>query len=241
MSVVGIGDNLQSLMAGLDIEQLLRKKKGEGIIPETGTELLSAAGSLAAEIAAERHSVGSGGSSNPMDRNFVRRDREESRYVSATLKGLRAEGQMEDARQSSATALLDQFGGVNVSGTYYPSEGGHSDDWYKKQLKQKDDQRMMEEAAERMRRERKQERERTEKALVAPADGEDVAVGITAGAVGAGIVTGVDIALPETVTAAVSPAAAVEISGAAAAAAAPAASGSGAAKAAVAAKVNITV
>ena len=129
MSVVGIGDNLQSLMAGLDIEQLLRKKKGEGIIPETGTELLSAAGSLAAEIAAERHSVGSGGSSNPMDRNFVRRDREESRYVSATLKGLRAEGQMEDARQSSATALLDQFGGVNVSGTYFPSEGGHSDDW----------------------------------------------------------------------------------------------------------------
>lgn len=240
MSIAGIGDNLQSLLAGLDIEQILRKKKGEEIIPATGTELMSAADSLAAEIAAEKHSVGSGGSSNPMDRNFVRQDKEESRYLAATMNGLKAAREMDASKQSSATALLDAFGGVNVSGTYYPSEGGHSDDWYKKQLKQRDDQRMMEEAAERMRRERRQEQERAEDALLAPVDGEGAAVNLPAGASGADVVLSADMPLPGAVAAAVPPAAApVEISGASAEAAAPAATGSP--KAAVAAKVNITV
>ena len=173
MSIVGIGDNLQSLLAGLDIEQILRKKKGEEIIPETGTELLSAADSLAAEIAAEKHSVGSGGSSNPLDRNFVRRDREESRYISATLKGLRAESQMEDARQNSASALLEACGGVNVSGTYFGSPERHAEAWYEMQVKRKVQEKdaaeqAMAEAAARKREERAEEKEQLE----APASGE---------------------------------------------------------------------
>ena len=117
MSIVGISDNWQSLLAGLDIEQILRKKKGDEIIPEAGADLLNARDSLAAEIAAERHNVGAGNGSNPLDRNFVRQDREESRYVSATLKGFKAEREMDQARQNSTTALLEEFGGVKVSGT----------------------------------------------------------------------------------------------------------------------------
>ena len=178
MSVVGIGDNLQSLLAGLDIEQLLRKKKGEEIIPETGTELLSAADSLAAEIAAEKHSVGGGSGSNPMDRNFVRQEREESRYISATLKGLRAESQMEDARQNSAAALLEACGGVNVSGTYFPNPEQHTVAWYEMQVKRKIQEkeaadRAMEEAAARKREEHAEEKEQLD-ALAAgeiPAEG----------------------------------------------------------------------
>ena len=239
MSVVGIGDNLQSLLAGLDIEQLLRKRKGEEIIPETGAELLSAAGSLAAEIAAEKHSVGGGGNSNPMDRNFVRQDREESRYLAATMNGLKAERQMDASKQSSVTDLLDEFGGVNVSGTYFPSENRSAAE-YKQRIKQKAEREMMEDAAERMRRERKQEREQTEEALVAPADGESVALDIPAGS--AGTPAGVDIASSGAVAAAIPTVATpIEMPGTAAKAAIPAASGAAAAKAAVAAKVDITV
>ena len=177
MSIMGVGGNLQSILAGLDIEQFLSKKKGEEIIPAAGAELLSAADSLAAAIAAEKHSVGSGGSSNPMDRNFVRQDREESRYISATLKGLRAESQMEDAKQNSATALLEACGGVNVSGTYFPNPEQHTVAWYEMQVKRKVQEkeaaeRAMEEAAARKREERAEDREQAE-ALAAgetPAD-----------------------------------------------------------------------
>ena len=171
MSIVGISDNLQSLLAGLDIDQILRKKKGDEIIPEAGADLLNARNSLAAEIAAERHSVGGGQNSNPMDRNFVRADKEESRYVAATLKGLKAEREMGQSRQNSATALLEEFGGVNVSGTYFPGEG-HSENWYKQRIKQKAEREMMEDAAERLRRERKEDQARTEEALTAPKDAE---------------------------------------------------------------------
>ena len=171
MSIVGISDNWQSLLAGLDIEQILRKKKGDEIIPEAGADLLNARDSLAAEIAAERHNVGAGNGSNPLDRNFVRQDREESRYVSATLKGFKAEREMDQARQNSTTALLEEFGGVNVSGTYFRGEG-HSENWYKQRLKQKGAQELMEDAAERTRRERKEDQARTEEALTAPKDAE---------------------------------------------------------------------
>ena len=178
MSIVGISDNWQSLLAGLDIEQILRKKKGDEIIPEAGADLLNARDSLAAEIAAERHNVGAGNGSNPLDRNFVRQDREESRYVSATLKGFKAEREMDQARQNSTTALLEEFGGVNVSGTYFRGEG-HSENWYKQRLKQKGAQELMEDAAERARRERKEERIEAEEALAAPKDAAGAPVNLS--------------------------------------------------------------
>ena len=245
MSVMGIGDNLQGLMAGLDIEQLLRKKKGEEIIPETGTELLSAAGSLAAEIAAERHSVGSGSSSNPMDRNFVRRDREESRYVSATLKGLRAESQMEDARQNSASALLEACGGVNVSGTYFPNPEQHTVAWYEMQVKRKVQEkeaaeRAMEEAAARKREERAEEKEQLE-ALASgetPADAP-AATGATAAAPSAPV--DLDSAAAAAVAAAAADLPAPAASAASAAAITPDAGATAQAKAVAAAKVDINV
>ena len=204
MSIVGISDNLQSLLAGLDIDQILRKKKGDEIIPEAGADLLNARNSLAAEIAAERHSVGGGQNSNPMDRNFVRADKEESRYVAATLKGLKAEREMGQSRQNSATALLEEFGGVNVSGTYFPGEG-HSENWYKQRIKQKAEREMMEDAAERLRRERKEDQARTEEALTAPKDaegnsvdlsGESVAVAASVPASGVAAETVSDISAP---------------------------------------------
>lgn len=172
MSIVGISDNLQSIMPGLDIEQLLRKKKGDEIIPDSGADLLNAEDSLAAEIAAERHSVTAGQSSNPLDRNFVRKDKEDSRYVNATLKGLKASREMDEAKQSSATALLEEFGGVNVSGTYFAPKEAHSENWYKQRLKDKTERELLEDAAERLRRERREEKEQVEEALLAPKDSE---------------------------------------------------------------------
>ena len=239
MSIMGVGGNLQGILAGLDIEQLLRKKKGEEIIPETGTELLSAADSLAAEIAAEKHSVGSGGNSNPMDRNFVRQDREESRYISATLKGLRAESQMEDARQNSAAALLEACGGVNASGTYSPNPEQHTVAWYEMQVKRKIQEkeaaeRAMEEAATRRREERAEKKEQLE----APATGEtpaDAPAAIDA--------TPAAPSAPVDLDSAVIAAAAVDLSAPAASATAvtPAAGATIQAKAVAAAPVDITV
>ena len=247
MSVVGIGDNLQSLLGGLDIEQLLRKKKGEEIIPESGTELLSAADSLAAEIAAEKHSVGSGGSSNPMDRNFVRQDREESRYISATLKGLRAESQMEDARQNSAAALLEACGGVNVSGTYFPNPEEHSVAWYEMQVKRKVQEkeaaeRAMEEAAARKREERAEEKEQIE-ALAAGENPAD-APAATGTAAAAPAAPSAPVDLDSAAAAAVAAAAAdlpAPAAAASAAAVTPDAAATAQAKGAAAAKVDITV
>ena len=245
MSVVGIGDNLQSLMAGLDIEQLLRKKKGEGIIPETGTELLSAAGSLAAEIAAERHSVGSGSSSNPMDRNFVRRDREESRYVSATLKGLRAESQMEDARQNSASALLEACGWVNVSGTYFPYPGHRAVGWQHTQLKRRAPEidaaeRAMEEAAARKREERAEEKEQIE-ALAAGETPADTPAATNATPAAPSAPVNLDSAAAAAVAAAAADLPAPAASAASAAAITPDAGATAQAKAVAAAKVDINV
>ena len=245
MSVMGIGDNLQSLMAGLDIEQLLRKKKGEEIIPETGTELLSAAGSLAAEIAAERHSVGSGSSSNPMDRNFVRRDREESRYVSATLKGLRAESQMEDARQNSASALLEACGGVNVSGTYFPNPEQHTVAWYEMQVKRKVQEkeaaeRAMEEAAARKREERAEEKEQIE-ALAAGETPADTPAATNATPAAPSAPVNLDSAAAAAVAAAAADLPAPAASAASAAAITPDAGATAQAKAVAAAKVDINV
>ncbi len=181
MSSVGISDNLRSILAGLDIEQFLRKKKDDEIIPDAGADLLSARDSLVAEIAAERHSIAAGQNSNPLDRNFVRKDKEDSRYVTATLQGLKASREMGEARQSSVTALLDEFGGVNVSGTYFASEGGHSENWYTRRLKEKTARELMEDAAEKLRRERQEEKERTEEALLAPKDAKGNPVDLPAG------------------------------------------------------------
>lgn len=244
MSVMGIGDNLRSLLGGLDIERLLRKKKGEEIIPETGAELLSAADSLAAEIAAEKHSVGSGGSSNPMGRNFVARDREESRYISATLKGLRAESQMEDARQNSASALLEACGGINVSGTYFVNPEKHTVAWYEMQVKRKVQEkeaaeRAMAEAAARKREERAEEKEQLE-ALASGETRTDAPAASTEPPSTPGAPVNLDSAAAA-VSATVADPPAPSVSTASAAAVAPDAGVTAPGKAVMAAKVNITV
>ncbi len=158
MPISGISDSLQSIMSALDMEQLLARKKGEELIPDPGQEFLSGKDSLAAAIATERSTVVASNSSNPMDRNFVRKDKEESRYVAAALNAFKADRQIASAQQSSMTKILDEFGGINVSGTFNPGEA-QSSAHYRRRIQQINEEQLMQESAARMKQERREQEE----------------------------------------------------------------------------------
>lgn len=157
MGITGIGDSLQDMLAAVNADQLLGRKRAEEIVPEPGQVLAGGQGTLAAEIVAEKTSLAAAArSSNPMDRNFVSREREQSRYVAARLEAFKAERQTTEARQGSAAALLDEFGGVNVSGTYNPQES-HGSSHYERRIRQINEEKLLQESAARMKQERREQ------------------------------------------------------------------------------------
>lgn len=81
-----------------------------------------------------------------------------SRYVDATLASLAVARQLRTAEQTSILSDLDQYGGVNVSGTYYANPLAESEAAIKRRLKGKTSAAIMKQAAEDARKEREGEK-----------------------------------------------------------------------------------
>ncbi len=63
----------------------------------------------------------SSSSPNMMSRNFAQGRSEESRYIMARIDSFENAKQVQLQQQNDMFASLDQFGGISVSGTYYPN------------------------------------------------------------------------------------------------------------------------
>lgn len=72
----------------------------------------------------------------------------QSRYVDATIGALILQRKMELVQQNSIMSDLNQYGGVNVSGTNYPNDLAPSENEVKANLKRKGDAAIMEKAAQ---------------------------------------------------------------------------------------------
>ncbi len=132
-----IGTLRTDLLSGLtaDLLQAMRDQSALAV------EQTVADASLANNSSIITQSLVSGGG-NMMDNLFVHATSEESRYVSAMKTSLAVDMQMQ---LSQSAALLERFGGINPSGTYFGSNG-ISDREVKEVLKSEGDKEIIEEA-----------------------------------------------------------------------------------------------
>lgn len=91
-----------------------------------------------------------------------------SRYVSATLQSFDIAQQLQASQSNNIMSLLDQFGGISVSGTYYPNPEAQSESYIKAVLKRKGNKQITEDQAEQA---QKEKEDAEEKARQAETDG----------------------------------------------------------------------
>lgn len=95
MNVSSINNGLLGSLTGFDVQDLASGKK----LPEITGEVSAA--SVATEPIATM-----------MTRNFVRTDREESRYIDATKASFSVAKTMKNSQKNRITEILDAFGGI---------------------------------------------------------------------------------------------------------------------------------
>lgn len=83
-------------------------------------------------------------SRNVMAGNFAQERGEESRYIMARLNSFHIAKQMQIEQQNNMFSLLDQFGGINVSGTYFENPSQASQAEADEAIKQKSDEEVLE-------------------------------------------------------------------------------------------------
>ncbi|UJX41022.1 hypothetical protein K9F62_20455 [Desulfovibrio sp. JY] len=91
-----------------------------------------------------------------------------SRYVFATLQSFDIAQQLQASQSNNIMSLLDQFGGISVSGTYYPNPEAQSESYIKAVLKRKGNKQIREDQAEQA---QKEKEDAEEKARQAETDG----------------------------------------------------------------------
>lgn len=141
-----------------------------------------------------------------------------SRYVDATLNSLKTSQRLKNSKDDDLFALVNQFGGINVSGTYYPNDDAGSEAEIKAAVKRQGSQEIIKNADEDFKDARDAaEQQAAQDAAPKDAMGNPILIGVGAGSESAG-----------TDTAAATP---VVAGGADAAAAAPVPTGDAAATA----------
>lgn len=119
--------------------------------------------SLASDTAETLSSASDGDSFGPayrtnlMGNNFVDADSGESRYLKAAKQARTISAQYKNAYDSEAFAALQQYGGISVSGTYYPNPNAPSKAEIEANQKRERDTVLMEKAQQDARAQRERE------------------------------------------------------------------------------------
>ena len=90
----------------------------------------------------------SSSSPNMMSRNFAQGRSEESRYIMARIDSFENAKQVQLQQQNDMFASLEQFGGISVSGTYYPNPLKASQAEAEEACQNESDEKVLEEAEE---------------------------------------------------------------------------------------------